>query len=375
MLEPYGVGVGADGVAIGSITPAHATPLPSPTGQGPSGMMGSAEAERARHAQELFTVLNVFFRALYDVQEKLIFRTQVFVRDSIDCASGSKTILYSGADLDYPAALLSAEGVDNAADRAAASRALAFVSRMKLFPAVEKTLTVLSKVFRVLELATFQGLAQEAVVACVASLRWHASAERMKSVSSTQKGAACGSEDRHLFQVRNLLTLREQVSSFECDLVSREKVLDFSSVLLDVKSLGSLLGAGGRDYASRCRRGLRAARSTRSQCEWERHSRGRRPASARPDRRRARRCAAGAGRADAEAARCAVRREEGHGRRSQRRLRGLHPGRARAAGAAFVELCGARVMTAEPGGDAEQLRGTGGGPGQRFFEGSECATG
>jgi len=49
----------------------------------------------------------------------------------------------------------------------------------------------------------------------------------------------CGNEDRHLFMVRNLLTLREQVASFECDLVSREKVLDFSKVLGDVKSLGS----------------------------------------------------------------------------------------------------------------------------------------
>ena len=45
------------------------------------------------------------------------------------------------------------------------------LQRGEQFPVMEKTLQVLSKIYRVLEMRTFQGLAQEAVETCIASLK------------------------------------------------------------------------------------------------------------------------------------------------------------------------------------------------------------
>eukprot|EP00397_Hematodinium_sp_SG-2012_P006920 GEMP01006957.1.p1 GENE.GEMP01006957.1~~GEMP01006957.1.p1 ORF type:complete len:551 (+),score=144.64 GEMP01006957.1:59-1711(+) len=159
----------------------------------------------AKSSQALLpSVMTIVYRLHKDVLERLIFRIHIFLRDDIR----SFPIDPANESLNYPAMLWSEEEFE--------SRGY----RVGWFPTLERTLGVLSKIYRILEIHAFQGLAQEAVETCLHTLR--AAADVIKQKASVL--------DSGLFMIKHLLILREQAAAFECDLVSREKFFDFSGV-------------------------------------------------------------------------------------------------------------------------------------------------
>ncbi len=95
------------------------------------------------------------------------------------------------------------------------------------YPPVRRTLVCLSKLYRCLEREIFQGLSQEALVACMDSVA------RAANQISSQKTAM----DGRLFQIKHLLILREQIAPFHVDLSVRETSLDFSRLRTAAASL------------------------------------------------------------------------------------------------------------------------------------------
>ncbi|XP_076363263.1 conserved oligomeric Golgi complex subunit 3 [Tachypleus tridentatus] len=88
------------------------------------------------------------------------------------------------------------------------------------YPTVRRTLVCLSKLYRCLEKTIFQGLSQEVLSMCILSL-----------VSASQSIAKNKTTlDAHLFQIKHLLILREQISPFQIDFTIKETALDFSRV-------------------------------------------------------------------------------------------------------------------------------------------------
>lgn len=184
---------------------------------------------------ELVPFLAVVFRLHKDVQEKLIFRVETYIRDSI------KGYQVSRGDLDYPDLLLAIP-----AEPAEGSAPLGFESQQGWYPTLRRTLGILGKIYNVLELSTFQGLAQEAVELCIVSLK-NASQLLMRRAlpeSSQALNLLVLMMDSQLFLLKHLLVLREQVAAFECDLVVSEKYFNFSNFwdALHLKLPDGLLG-------------------------------------------------------------------------------------------------------------------------------------
>lgn len=181
----------------------------------------------------------VVYRLHKDVQEKLIYRVEMYIRHEIKGYQGSTE------DLDYPSLLFaeeSASGED-------ASYGLGVASFQRgWFPTLHRTLSILAKIYRVLEMSTFQGLAQEAVDLCISSLKQASSYLSRRSLPSSGASQALQPlvqmMDSQLFLVKHLLLLREQVAAFECDLVVSEKYYNFNNVweALQLKLPDGLLG-------------------------------------------------------------------------------------------------------------------------------------
>ncbi|CAG5122384.1 unnamed protein product, partial [Candidula unifasciata] len=87
------------------------------------------------------------------------------------------------------------------------------------YPTVRRTLVTLSKLYRCIDKTTFQGLSQEALQACIVSLK-NAREGIVKRKQSTLDG--------ELFLIKHLLILREQIAPFQADFSIRETHLDFS---------------------------------------------------------------------------------------------------------------------------------------------------
>ncbi|KAK0059752.1 conserved oligomeric Golgi complex subunit 3-like isoform X1 [Biomphalaria pfeifferi] len=87
------------------------------------------------------------------------------------------------------------------------------------YPTVRRALVTLSKLYRCIDKTTFQGLSQEALQACITSLR-NAKDGIVKRKQSTLDG--------ELFLIKHLLILREQIAPFQADFSIRETHLDFS---------------------------------------------------------------------------------------------------------------------------------------------------
>ena len=110
-------------------------------------------------------------RTLADVQSRLIYRSQAFIKDEV--SSYQPTL---PDDLDYPAKLIRAREaeakVEGEGEGAEVPSSLPPASLLPLmYPPVQSTLVCLSKLYRAVDVRTFGGLAQEAISACTLSIQ------------------------------------------------------------------------------------------------------------------------------------------------------------------------------------------------------------
>uniref|UniRef100_A0A1A8C3B5 Conserved oligomeric Golgi complex subunit 3 n=1 Tax=Nothobranchius kadleci TaxID=1051664 RepID=A0A1A8C3B5_NOTKA len=181
---------------------------------------------------------------LEDVQERLVYRTHIYIQTDI--------IGYNPApgDLAYPEKLEMMERIaqslkeeqlkqtsqepsfsdvqlDDAEARRnsnagslEASRLHTSVSPADLhgmwYPTVRRTLVCLSKLYRCIDKAVFQGLSQEALSACIQSL--------LKASDIILKNKT--QIDGQLFLIKHLLIMREQIAPFHTDFAIKEISLD-----------------------------------------------------------------------------------------------------------------------------------------------------
>uniref|UniRef100_A0A3Q2R0X7 Conserved oligomeric Golgi complex subunit 3 n=1 Tax=Fundulus heteroclitus TaxID=8078 RepID=A0A3Q2R0X7_FUNHE len=181
---------------------------------------------------------------LEDVQERLVYRTHIYIQTDI--------IGYNPApgDLAYPEKLEMMERIAQSlkeeqmkqmsqesafsdvrledADRrrnsnagnVEPSRLQPSVSPADLhgmwYPTVRRTLVCLSKLYRCFDRAVFQGLSQEALSACIQSL--------LKASDIILKNKT--QIDGQLFLIKHLLILREQIAPFHTDFAIKEISLD-----------------------------------------------------------------------------------------------------------------------------------------------------
>lgn len=132
-------------------------------------------------------------RLLQDLEERLVYLTQIFLRDQIRG--------HIGDDLDSSIVQKDPETNNHGG----------------WYSTLEKTLLCLSKLFQCLSKPVFDLIAQDAISACLYSLR--NASERIFSENPL---------DRELFLVQQLLTLRDQIIPFEIDHAVTEAFLDFS---------------------------------------------------------------------------------------------------------------------------------------------------
>ncbi|XP_046384307.1 conserved oligomeric Golgi complex subunit 3 [Ischnura elegans] len=189
---------------------------------------------------------------LQDVQERLVFRTYLYLRSDVQ---GYKP---SPGDLAYPeklemmeniaqsisaaqhgglrrsesrnsvvslgsatsqevAAIINSGGENSGRSQAGASPA---DLHGMWYPSVRRALACLSRLHRCVDRATFRGLSHDVLSACVESV-----ASAANEISSKK-----GPIDGELFQIKHLLILREQTAPFQGDFSVTETSLDFSAV-------------------------------------------------------------------------------------------------------------------------------------------------
>ncbi|KAL2770301.1 conserved oligomeric Golgi complex subunit 3 [Daubentonia madagascariensis] len=182
---------------------------------------------------------------LEDVQERLVYRTHIYIQTDI---TGYKP---APGDLAYPDKLVMMEqiaqslkdeqkkvpseasfsdvqleeGESNSLTKSGSTESLnprpqTTISPADLhgmwYPTVRRTLVCLSKLYRCIDRAVFQGLSQEALSACIQSLL---GASESISKKKTQI-------DGQLFLIKHLLILREQIAPFHTEFTIKEISLD-----------------------------------------------------------------------------------------------------------------------------------------------------
>lgn len=198
-------------------------------------------------ATEMINFGRTMHQLVADIQERLVYRTNIYIQTSI--------VQYSPApgDLAYPEKL---EMMENIADMVSvsnltrsdsltsvASTAISDVSFAMhnesysdyrgnnnskspadlygmWYPTVRRTIMCLSKLYRSLERDAFLGLAQDVVSGCLESLK-KASEEIIKTKSIP---------DGQLFLIKHLLIVREQIAPFKIECTMREVELDFTKI-------------------------------------------------------------------------------------------------------------------------------------------------
>ncbi|XP_023321299.1 conserved oligomeric Golgi complex subunit 3 [Eurytemora carolleeae] len=186
---------------------------------------------------------------LQDVQERLVYRTSVYIRTDI---TGYKP---SPGDLAYPEKLEMMESIaeqltqqqqqqerGKTHSRQNSNSSMVSLTSMEVgninsrtytssspadlhgmwYPPVRRTLLTLSKLYRCLEKPIFQGLSQEVLLACLDSVQLAA-----EEISKNPKKSKA---DGQLFEIKHLLTLREQIAPFQADFMVKETSLDFSKI-------------------------------------------------------------------------------------------------------------------------------------------------
>ncbi|KAK9697401.1 hypothetical protein RND81_08G036100 [Saponaria officinalis] len=171
----------------------------------------------SRRSESFAGLRPTFERILADVHERLTFRARTHIRDEIS------NYLPVNEDLDYPAKL---EQNPDVKEEDESSDEIQDVFKT-LYPPLEKTLSLLSKLYRSLEAGVFTGLAQEAVEVCSLSIQ---KASKLISQRSSPM-------DGQLFLIKHLLILREQIAPFDIEFSVTHKELDFSHLLEHLRRL------------------------------------------------------------------------------------------------------------------------------------------
>ncbi|GAB2219227.1 hypothetical protein Droror1_Dr00006859 [Drosera rotundifolia] len=164
-----------------------------------------------KRSESLAGLRPTFQRILADVHERLTFRARTHIRDEI------AKYFPLEEDLDYPAKLEQSPDVKESVDNTEESQDVF----KTWYPPLERTLSLLSKLYRCLEPAVFTGLAQEAVEMCSVSLQ---KASKLISQRSSPM-------DGQLFLIKHLLILRERIAPFDIEFSVTYKELDFSHLL------------------------------------------------------------------------------------------------------------------------------------------------
>lgn len=192
---------------------------------------------------------NICLQLLHDVQERLVFRAQLYLQSDVLNYSPSP------GDLAYPEKLKMMEDIaESIREETRQSRmkrisisstdsnVFESVSRNHMlmdaiyqkshmgsspadlhgmwYPTVRRTLVCLSRLYRCLDRSVFQSLSQEAISLCVQSI------EKARNEIEVRSSVL----DAELFQIKHLLILREQIAPFQVDFTIKEYSLDFSRV-------------------------------------------------------------------------------------------------------------------------------------------------
>ena len=186
--------------------------------------------EQIRRRPELATpILSGFRRILQDIQERLSFLVEIFIRDEVT------TYVPTPNDLDYPNILQLREEKEKEMEmEKREERREREEERIaeKWYPPVGRTLLCLSKIYLILDKGVFQEIASDAVGEVTASL---ISASAKVSLRS-------GIEHASLFLIRHLIILRDQISPFDIDFSKTERSLDFSESLAGINGIKSAVG-------------------------------------------------------------------------------------------------------------------------------------
>ncbi|XP_053563974.1 conserved oligomeric Golgi complex subunit 3 [Bombina bombina] len=183
---------------------------------------------------------------LEDVQERLVYRTHIYIQTDIlgykpapgDLAYpdklemmeqiaqsikeeqkklGSAESSFSDVHLEDPE---SSNLVRSGSSESLGQRAQSTISPADLhgmwYPTVRRTLVCLSKLYRCIDRAVFQGLSQEALSACIQSLLGASDAIAKKKTQV----------DGQLFLIKHLLIMREQIAPFHTEFTIKEISLD-----------------------------------------------------------------------------------------------------------------------------------------------------
>nr|XP_018668391.1 conserved oligomeric Golgi complex subunit 3 [Ciona intestinalis] len=209
--------------------------------------------------EQLQAFHSVALQMLEDVQERLVFRANIHIRDDI---RGYKP---SPGDIMYPEKLEMMEEIarnikasakvekdtfteiqltespqDSLSDVDVASSSKSSNGKLDekfhtspadmhgmWYPTVRRVLVCLSKLYRCIDKAIFQGLSQEALEACVRSLV--EASNMIKARAPLKPGSSENrTTDAQLFLIKHLLILREQIAPFQAEFAIRETQLDFS---------------------------------------------------------------------------------------------------------------------------------------------------
>nr|CAB3232543.1 conserved oligomeric Golgi complex subunit 3 [Phallusia mammillata] len=215
--------------------------------------------------EQLQAFHSITLQMLEDVQERLVYRANIYIRDEI---LGYKP---SPGDLAYPEKLQMMEEIAKNLKQPQKQHDGSFTEiRLKdeaeggdeklmsvsldgstlgkkpiaqkfqtspadmhgmWFPTVRRVLVCLSKLYRCVDKTIFQGLSQEALEACVQSLVTACNAIKSgiaKQKTSSSKVTENKQVDGQLFLIKHLLILREQIAPFHAEFAIKETQLDFS---------------------------------------------------------------------------------------------------------------------------------------------------
>lgn len=198
-------------------------------------------SEKVTGDNHLPKYVEVIKQLLEDVEERLVFRANVFFNHDLNDYKPSP------GDLAYPdklqqmenivielkekrsdsrASIVSMESQEVAQINTPVTHLRSYTGNSPAdlhgmwYPTVKRTLVCLSRLYFCLDRDTFQGLAQEALIVCVRTV------QNAADLISSRKTPI----DGKLFQIKHLLIIREQIAPFQVDFTTKELALDFSTV-------------------------------------------------------------------------------------------------------------------------------------------------